>query len=120
MNLKKFLKNIIVFKLLTNSKLKIPINFPKFDNNEVIINIISSILFSFENQRHVIITGKEGNGKTQLAKWISEYWNNKNNENEEDDIYFCVCTENLTCRDIIGGQYITNLEDKEFGEELIE
>ena len=62
----------------------------------MIVNAISSELFSFEYQRHVIITGKKGNGKSQLVKWIFEYWNNKNNEKENDDIYFCVCTENLT------------------------
>ncbi len=118
--LEKVFKEDKNFKFSTDFKSIIPNNFPKFYENKIIINTISSILFSFENQRHVIITGKEGNGKTQLAKWISEYWNNKNNENEEDDIYFCVCTENFTCRDIIGWQYITNLEDKEFGEELIE
>ena len=109
------------FKLLSNSKPEIPNNFPNFYKNETINQAIYSILFSLQNERNVIITGKEGNGKTQLAKWISEYWNNKNNEKEnDDDIYFCVCTENLTCRDIIGGQYIKNLDGKEIGEELIE
>ena len=121
--LEKIFKKYDSFKNLVPSKLKIPYGFDCwFFENKVIIEVINSVLFSLENQRHVIITGKEGNGKTQIAKWISEYWNQKkiknkdNNENEDDYEYFCVCTENITCWDIIGRQEISEGMD----EKLIE
>ena len=121
--LEKIFKKYDSFKNLVPSKLNKPSGFvSSFFENKVIIEVINSVLFSLENQRHVIITGKEGNGKTQIAKWISEYWNQKkiknkdNNEIENDYEYFCVCTENITCWDIIGRQEIS--EGKE--EKLIE
>ena len=86
------------------SELIIPENFPEYFKNESIERVIRSILFSLENNRHVIITGKGGNGKTQLAKWFAQYWN-KERQNKKDD-YFCICTKNITCWDLIGRQKI--------------
>ena len=98
LNKYKYLRN------LDKSGLIIPNNFPEYFKNESIERVISSILFSLENNRHVIITGKGGNGKTQLAKWIAQYWN-KERQNKKDD-YFCICTKNITCWDLIGRQKI--------------
>ena len=91
-------------KKLDNKELIIPENFPEYFKNESIERVIRSILFSLENNRHVIITGKGGNGKTQLAKWFAQYWN-KERQNKKDE-YFCICTKNITCYDLIGRQTI--------------
>ena len=67
LNKYKYLRN------LDKSESIVPNNFPEYFKNESIERVISSILFSLENNRHVIITGKGGNGKTQLAKWFAQY-----------------------------------------------
>ena len=52
----------------------------------------------------MLITGKCENGKTFLAKLISDYWNQKIKEknNSDEENYFCICTENINCWDLIG------------------
>ena len=40
---------------------------------------MKSIDFSFRNKRNIILTGKEGNGLTQIAKWISNWYELKIN-----------------------------------------
>ena len=70
--LEKIFKKYDSFKNLVPSKLNKPSGFvSSFFENKVIIEVINSVLFSLENQRHVIITGKEENGKTQIVKGIS-------------------------------------------------
>ncbi len=100
-------------------KSKLPDNFPKIFETESIVNTIYKILFSLENNRNVIIAGEEGVGKTQLAKWISKYWNQKYNNNEkEENEFFCICTENITCADLIGKQKASSQFNA--GQEIIE
>ena len=54
-----------------------------------------------------MIVGDEGTGKTYLAKCIAEYRDklNKNIEEVDEGIYYCECTEDLKCSDLIGNQY---------------
>ena len=64
---------------------KIPKNFPDCYPSPSLCEAISSILFSFENGRHAIITGKSGCGKTKLARWIAKYYETtKNNYNSDE------------------------------------
>ena len=70
-------------------------------------NVLKAIKLSFDNYRHVMIVGDEGTGKTYLAKCIAEYRDkfNKNIEEVDEGIYYCECTEDLKCSDLIGNQY---------------
>lgn len=57
---------------------------------------------AFENGRHVLFTGKQGIGLTQIAKWISLYYSRN-----KKDIFCFVFTPETTFSDLIGG-YIPN------------
>ena len=77
--------------------------------NTPLENLLKSVELSFENNRHIIIAGDEGTGKSQIAKYIAiEYQkklNNSNNNNTDEEFYYCECTEELKCSDLIGNQY---------------
>ena len=83
----------------------------KFENEflyltPVLENVIRAIQLSFNNNRHVLIIGDEGTGKSQIAKYIAEFRDKKNNNNyDEEGIYYCQCTEDIKCSDLIGNQY---------------
>ena len=85
----------------------------KFENEflymtPLLENFLKTIKLSFENYRHVMIIGDEGTGKTQIAKYFAEYYDklNDNFDYEYDNgIYYCECTEELKCSDLIGNQY---------------
>ena len=55
----------------------------------------------------MIISGNEGTGKTQLALWFAE-WYIKEKNIEKSNIFYCLCTEELKCSDLIGRQILTN------------
>ena len=67
---------------------------------------------AFNNGRHIIITGKKGDGLTQIAKWIAEY-NSKNKKN----VCF-VFTSGISVSDLLG-KYIPNSQT-DSGAQLIE
>ena len=73
---------------------------------------VKSMHFSFTNSRHVLLTGEEGNGTTQLAIWFSEWYIkkycDKEKENISDYIYYSYCTEQTSIYDLIGKQKPTN------------
>ena len=68
-------------------------------------NVLKAIELSFKNYRHVMITGDEGTGKSQIAKYYAEYRDKLNDINDDSGIYYCECTEDLKCSDLIGNQY---------------
>ena len=68
-------------------------------------NVLKAIELSFKNYRHVMITGDEGTGKSQIAKYYAEYRDKLNGINDDSGIYYCECTEDLKCSDLIGNQY---------------
>ena len=68
-------------------------------------NVLKAIELSFKNYRHVMITGDEGTGKSQIAKYYAEYRDKLNGINDDSGIYYCQCTEDLKCSDLIGNQY---------------
>ena len=117
--LKETLENFPILNSLDKSEFKIPDDFDRnFFCTKSIEKVINSILFSLNNNRHIIITGKEGNGKTKVAKLISNYWN-KIKEKEENN-YYCVCSENINCSDLIGKQMIVKNLDLEKNNKIIE
>ena len=83
----------------------------KFENcfeNKSLKRAIQAINYSFKYGKNVLILGKKGVGKTQLALWIAEFFDTKNkailNEDKEKDILICICNEILKCSDLIGRQ----------------
>ena len=85
-------------------------------------NVLKSVKLSFDNNRHIIITGDEGTGKSQIAKYIAieyqkEFCNNNKNNNEP--FYYCECTEDLKVSDLIGNQYPSFNSSKEISQQLM-
>ena len=84
-------------------------------------SILKAVQMSFNNNRHVMIVGEEGTGKSQLAKYIAEDrdTNYCSNNTNDDGIYYCECTEELKCSDLIGNQYPSLNSSKEDSQELM-
>ena len=94
---------------------------------------MKSALFSLINGRNIIITGKEGCGKTQVALWISNYFNTvirkeilKKTKNLDKslltkvDVFkqcYCICTEDTKVADLVGHQ--SPAGKAEAGDEII-
>ena len=76
--------------------------------NQSLKRACKAINFAINYGKNVIILGKQGSGKTQLAIWIAQYFDKKNNvlldKNNDEDVYLCICNEILTCSDLIGRQ----------------
>ena len=86
----------------------IEISFQNCFLNKSLKRATKAINFAINYGKNVIILGKPGVGKTQLAIWIAQYFDKKNNifldKNKNEDIYLCICNEILTCSDLIGRQ----------------
>ena len=100
------------YKYLNNSKKKTQLLFKDeyLYMTPALENLLKAVKLSFDNNRHVMIVGDEGTGKSQIAKCIAEHRDKQNNliGNENDEgIYYCECTEDLKCSDLIGNQYPT-------------
>jgi len=103
--LMSLLKEYSSFNKLKREEFEYPKSFPKCFHNNHLSEALKSIFFSFKNNRHVILAGAEGTGITQIARWISQYYDEENEENEDSSSqYFCVCTEEIKCADLIGRQ----------------
>lgn len=111
------LRSFNSFKNLKEEKVVIPQNFPKCFENDSLLKAIKYIKFSLDNNRHIIISGNEGSGKTQLALWFAE-WYIKEKKLDKSNIFYCLCTEELKCSDLIGKYCPTNKNEP--GKELIE
>ena len=86
--------------------------------------LLRSVKLSFENNRHIIIAGDEGTGKSQIAKYIASEYQNKSKKNDDkindEEFYYCECTEDLKCSDLIGNQYPSlNLSSSEESQQLM-
>ena len=103
-------KNHKDFKYVFNGN-----EFPFCFHNKNLENALKSVFFSFRMKRHVILAGEEGCGLTQIARLIAECHNknlyNDNNKNNEKE-FFCICTEETKCSDLIGGQKASNNIEK--------
>ena len=82
-------------------------------------NVLKAVRLSFNNNRHIMIVGDEGTGKSQIAKYIAED-RDKISENNMDGICYCQCTEDLKCSDLIGNQYPSLNSSKENSHQLME
>ena len=85
-------------------------------------NVLKAVKLSFDNYRHIMIIGDEGTGKSQISKYIAEYMDNQNKDKveiDDDGIYYCECTEDLKCSDLIGNQYPTLNSSKEASQQLM-
>ena len=84
------------------------INFENCFENDSLKRAYKAINFAFKYGKNVLILGKKGVGKTQLALWMAEYYDTKNetilNDKKEKDVYICICNEVLKCSDLIGRQ----------------
>ena len=103
-NFKDLYQEEIIFDL--------PENFPKSYHSLSVKRAFYYSKIAFDNGRHIIITGKQGDGLTQIAKWIAEY-------NSKDKKNFCfVFTPETSVSDLLG-KYIPNSQI-DSGAQLIE
>ncbi|OHT04875.1 hypothetical protein TRFO_27550 [Tritrichomonas foetus] len=79
-------------------------DFPYCFKNDSFNHTMKSSIFSLKNGRHIILTGKVGCGKTQMALWISNYYNKEFTDSKETDQFFCICTEDTKVADLVGHQ----------------
>ena len=98
----------------------LPIEFPVCFKTPSILKAFQQVEFSFKNGSNVIITGKNGCGKTQFALWMAEYYNKKyvNDRYGKLDVDFMICTEETSCSDLIGKQILS--KKKESGQSILE
>ena len=81
-------------------KIDLPKEFPICFKNVNLIKAVNSILFSLNNQRHIIIVGEEESGITQIARWSAEFFSKRGKS--KDNTYLCICSKKLQCEDLIG------------------
>ncbi len=87
-----------------------------FSNNNLLTTINQS-LFSLNTGRNIIITSKRGNGRSEVAKMVSLYYNYQNKHFQKDE-FFCICTEKVEPSDLIGCQKAAD-KIQEGGEMLV-
>ncbi len=95
--IKNLLNQYENLKEVNEEELKLPKNFPKCFKNNNLIQTVNSILFSLNNQRHVILIGEEGSGITQIARWCA-----KSFIDDGKEPFLCICSKKLQCEDLIG------------------
>ena len=91
-------------KDLKPDKMELPKEFEKCFENQSLIEVIREVEFSLDNERNVIIVGKEESGITQIARWCAQYFYGKKNEWKKSEGGFYLCTKNIQCSDLIGVQ----------------
>ena len=114
----KTLNGYMSFKAYTSQKYSLPNTFPKCFVNKALLDVMKSVEFSFKNRRNVILSGKEGSGLTQIAKWISKWYELEKNESKSSDSYFCMVTEETKNSDLIGK--LVPVQNPKAGQELID
>ena len=112
--LEKFEKTIQKYFPKKNMILDLPKEFPDCFKSKSLKKVFQQVDFAFNNGSNVIIMGKRGCGKTQLALYMAEYYNKKIFKNpnlEKTDIDFMICTSETSCSDIIGKQTLSRNEE---------
>jgi midasin (ATPase involved in ribosome maturation) len=77
---KKLIETFNDFETLKDLKPKpliMPEEFQKCFENKSLVDVVNAVDFSLENERNVIIVGKEESGITQIARWCAEYFYSK-------------------------------------------
>jgi midasin (ATPase involved in ribosome maturation) len=100
----KNFKNYDTLKTLKPEEMILPKEFHKCFKNKSLIEVVNAVDFSLENERNVIIVGKEESGITQIARWCAEYFYSKKNNGKKSNGAFYLCTKNIQCSDLIGVQ----------------
>ena len=106
-NERNYMKNNILKikypKLYSEEKFgTLPNNFPNCFESETVKKAYYYSRIAFENGRHVLFTGKQGIGLTQIAKYIA-----MNNSLDKNKIFCFIFTPETTFSDLFGG-YIPN------------
>ena len=91
-------------KPLKPEPMVLPKEFQKCFVNKSLIEVVNAVDFSLENERNVIIVGKEESGITQIARWCADYYYSKKNNGKKSNGAFYLCTKNIQCSDLIGVQ----------------
>jgi MoxR-like ATPase len=92
---------------------EMPARYPSCFHNKVIQNAVKHILSAFENQRNVLLIGKEGSGLTQIARWSAEYYSGLRDQKQQSNSSFCfVCTPETTISDWIGRYILVPKSDE--------
>ena len=82
---------------------KIPENIKGLYQNKNLKEVLESATFSLNKGRNIIIVGKGGSGKSHIARTITEILKNENNKEEDKNNYYhFICTEETKCSDVIG------------------
>jgi len=97
-------KKFHTLKDLKPDEMKLPKEFEKCFENKSLIEVVREVEFSLDNERNVIIVGKEESGITQIARWCAQYFYGKKNEGKKTEGGFYLCTKNIQCSDLIGVQ----------------
>ena len=114
----KTLKSKTTFLAFESQNYTLPKTFPKCFQNKALLDAMKSIEFSFKNKRNIILSGKEGNGLTQVEKWISKWYELEKNKSKNSDSYFCMVTEETKTSDLIGK--LVPVQNPKAGQELID
>ena len=94
-------KEFNTLKLLQPEKMDLPKQFHKCFKNKSLIDVVNAVEFSLDNERNVIIVGREESGITQIARWCAEYFYSKKNDGKKSEGSFYLCTKNIQCSDLI-------------------
>jgi len=97
--LENLLRTIYSFHNLKSSEFET--TFPRCFHNKIINEASKLIKCSINSGRHIIITGDKEVGKTQLASWFAKWYINEK-KMKKSEIYYCLCTQELKCADLIG------------------
>ena len=98
----KTLKSKASFLAFKSQDYLLPKTFPKCFQNKALLDVMKSVEFSLKNKRNIILSGKEGNGLTQIAKWISKWYELEKNNSTNSDSFFYMVTEETKTSDLIG------------------
>jgi hypothetical protein len=105
-DLKQKLNNYKKLSEIKPSKLALPKEFPQCYSNKNLIEAVSSIIFSLNNKRNVIIVGDDESGLTQVARWSAKCFNKMVNQetltNVNNNIILLLCTNNIKLNELIG------------------
>ena len=105
-NERNLIKNLLMlnFQMLYKEEYlpNLPNNFPKCFHSDSVKRAYYYSKIAFENRRHVIFTGRQGIGLTQIAKWIA-----LNTSKDKNKIFCFIFTPETTFSVLFGG-YIPN------------
>lgn len=114
----KTFKSKASFLAFQSQNYSLPKSFPKCFQNKALLDAMKSVEFSFKNKRNIILSGKEGNGLTQIAKWISKWYELEKNNTTNLDSFFYMVTEETKISDLF--VKLVPVQNPKVGQELID